>query len=182
MAELQFLLRKIRPASVKYSKPAESSPELLALMERVDNRHWQAWCLEELIACLVGMQSELLSIKHVRKCEQCQLEWQLSIERYMGTRCPWYLNLEYEVGFGEEVYENDQLFHDCPRLENYKIGSYWTKSSDDTLRFIFDRMKWAEDIIKHDVQSYVDFYFAVENWDCESSLPPQATRFYMLPP
>lgn len=83
---------------------------------------------------------------------------------------PWYLNLQNEIGFPEIYEEEEGIYKTCPRPQNYKIGYYGHESSD-TIRFIMDRLIWAEKIIKADAEITVDYYIAFENWDLESAMP-----------
>lgn len=94
----------------------------------------------------------------------------------MGTRGPWYLNLENEIGF-PEIYEEEDIYKTCPRPQNYKIG-YYGDSSQDTIRFIMDRMAWAEKIIKADVEILVDYYLELENWNLEDPAPTEETTLF----
>jgi len=106
------------------------------------------------------------------------MEVQLEIERYMGRSCPWYLNIQDEVD-DDEVWESlPEYYRDCPRMEKYKIGSYWTGASDDTIRFIKDRLEWAETIYEEEVRVVRRFLRALKKWDLESVLPPDSYIWY----
>ena len=170
--ELAVLLKRIQPPSEV--KPVEEAPpmsaELSALLTRVDNRKWKNVELVRTLHNLQALQQDIDLIKHVRKCGQCQIELQLSIERYAGSRGPWYLNLQNEIGW-PEIYEEEGIYKDCPRPQNYKIGSYWSGSSEDTIRFIKDRLTWAEKIIDEDIAALIDYYLLMEEWDLESPAP-----------
>lgn len=154
--------------------PVPASPELSKLLNRVNNRRWKKAELLRTLSILQMLQADIWLINHVRKCRQCQLELQLSVERYMGTRGPWYINLQNEIGF-PEIYEEEGIYKTCPRPDNYKIGSYWGGSSEDTIRFIMDRMAWAEKIIKTDAEILVDYYVDLEEWDVETEAPMAET-------
>lgn len=173
--ELNVLLERIqKPENMKAVEPVAVSAELSALLNRTGNRKWQEAELVRTLYLLQELQQEIEFIKHVRKCERCQVELQLSVERYMGTRGPWWINLQNEIGF-PEIYEEEGIYKTCPRSQNYKIGSYM-RCSDDTIRFIMDRMAWAEKIIKADAETLVDYYIAFENWDLESPAPMAETN------
>jgi len=106
------------------------------------------------------------------------MELQLDIERYLGRQAPWYLNLTDEAGFDDEVWESlPEYYKDCPRVEKYKIGSYWTGCSEDTIRFIKDRFKWAEKVLKQEVRAVRRYLRALKKWDLESPLPPDSYIF-----
>jgi len=175
--ELNVLLQRIqKPETMKaIEEPVPVSAELSLLLNRVDNRKWREIELLRTLHNLQELQQEIAFIKHVRKCERCQVELQLSIERYCGSRGPWYLNLQNEIGW-PEIYEEEGIYKNCPRPQNYKIGSYWSGSSEDTIRFIMDRMAWAEKIIKADIEILVDYYIALEKWDLESPPPIAETN------
>jgi len=173
---LQFLLERIQPPEVKpIDRPVPMSTELSTLLNRVDNRKWQKAELIRILHNLQELQQELEIFKHIRKCEQCQVELQLSVERYMGTRGPWWINLQNEIGFPEIYEEEEGIYKTCPRPQNYKIGCY-THSSEDTIRFIMDRMTWAEKIIKADAETLVDYYIAFEDWNLKSQAPIDTTN------
>ena len=150
------------------------SADLSALLNRTYNRKWREIELVRTLHNLQALQQEIEFIEHVRKCRRCQAELQLSIERYWGSRGPWYLNLQNEIGF-PEIYEEEGIYKTCPKPQNYKIGSYM-RCSDDTIRFIMDRIAWAEKIIKADAETLVDYYIAFEDWDLESQAPIAETN------
>ena len=176
--ELNALLERIqKPENMKAIEEAVPvSAELSALLKRVNNRKWREIDLIRTLHNLQALQEETEFIEHLRKCKQCQAEMHLSIERYWGSRGPWYLNLQNEIGF-PEIYEEEGIYKTCPRLQNYKIG-YYGHSSQDTIRFIMDRIAWAEKIIKADVEILVDYYLALENWDLEDPAPIEETTLF----
>lgn len=143
----------------------------------MENRRWRNAELERVLAELEEQHNELKWIRHVRGCGNCQIELQLAIERYGGRNCPWYLNLEYETGWYPDVYQEDSLYKNAPRLDRYKIGSYWNGTSSDTIRFILDRVKWAEAIIQKFAETLVDYCVEVEEWDLDSELPAKPMLF-----
>lgn len=175
--ELNVLLERIqKPENMKAVEEAVPvSAELSSLLNRVNNRKWQEVELLRTLHNLQELQQEIEVIKHVRKCKQCQVELQISVERYWGTRGPWWINLQNEIGF-PEIYEEEGIYKTCPRPQNYKIGSWSSRSSNDTIRFIMDRMAWAEKIIKADAETLVDYYIAFEDWDLESPVPIAETN------
>jgi len=167
---LTALLERIN-AKVEAVKPVEKPPEspyLNALIWRVEVRKWRDEMIQETLERLEGLHSELRVVRHVRKCNNCQVELMLDVERYAGSHCGlWYLDLSQ----GEDILP--EYYPDCPRAEDYEIGSYWTKNlTDGTRRFILDRMKWAEPKIIEEIYTVINFYLALESWDLQSPLPP----------
>lgn len=92
-----------------------------------------------------NLESELLSIDHLRGCERCMIEVTLSIERYFGRTLPWYLNLVNDVSYCE--------FNEaCPKPENFALGSYGNDCLTGTKDFINARLAWAEKIITKELE------------------------------
>ena len=81
---------------------------------------------------------EIKRIEHLRQCERCMIEAVLGIERYMGRRLPWYLNLVNDVADGS---------NNCPRVQDYEIGYYGNDMLPGTTKFIKARLIWAEKVI-----------------------------------
>jgi len=169
--ELNLLLQRIHP-TVEPQQPTEPSDNLLLLMRRVENRRWQQEEIARTEERLKEAQEEVKFIRHALKCHQCQVEIQLDIERYGGRMCPWYLSIEYWDLLDLDEDEMPEYLKGCPRPRDYKIGSYWTGSSEDTIRFIKDRLRWAEKIMKKEVKAIRNYLRALKKWDLESPLPP----------
>ena len=170
--ELNILLQRILPPELKEPKTDQApSRNLMVLLKRVEDRKWKEATEAETSLQLETLRDDLAFIKHARTCELCMAEFQISVERYLGTRGPWYLNLMNEGSFPEIYEDEDSIYKDCPRPQDYKIGSYG-HSSDDTVRFIRDRFTWAESIIKEEIKAADAFLTALKDWDLESSLPP----------
>lgn len=155
------------------TRPVPPSKEMVKLMNRLEARRWQTDELDRTMFNLEWTQQQISWIEHIRSCRQCQIEMQINIERYCGSRGPWYLNLEGEMCF-PEIYEEEGIYKTCPKPQDYKIG-YYGHSSEDTIRFILDRCKWAEAIIRSDIEILVDYYVDMEEWDLEASPPPDTT-------
>ena len=154
-SDLQVLLNRAVPLKPKLKLKAQKrslkpSPQLMALLGRMDNRAWREQTLILTVEYIKESAQELLFIRHLRSCEECRLIAQLDVERYAGSRSIWFLDLQNDVGqdWDEEMYAEYPELKDCPRVYDYRIGSYWTGSSPDTLRFIDDRMKWADKVIE----------------------------------
>lgn len=92
---------------------------------------------------ITELTMELETIAHIRTCHQCQMELCLSIERYMGTRGPWWINLE-----DDDILKYEHAMDDRPTAEKYKVG----KSVDHTLKFLTARMKWREKRIEFEMK------------------------------
>lgn len=170
--ELNVLLQRILPPELQ--KPTEQKPsrDMMVLFERVERRRWKKVTEADMLLQLEMLHNEFAFIKHARHCERCLIELQLDIERYCGSHSPWYLNLINE-DCDPDIYEDEEsIYYTCPRPQDYKIGSYWTGASDDTIRFIKDRLTWAEGIMKGEIEAAVDFVAALLDWDLESPLPP----------
>jgi hypothetical protein len=137
-----------------------SSKDLLNLVNRVQTRA----CIEENKILLENriktLNRELRAMKHVEKCKMCLLELQLDVERYLGTRIFWWLNLSNDVG--EEMKE-------CPQVDDYRIGSYWSGSSDGTVRFIKDRMEWAWNVTLQEIRLTGKARSLLEHWNYSRS-------------
>jgi len=99
------------------------------------------------------------------------MEASLSVERYGGRCLPWFLDLTNGdiAEFGDE----DPRFKDCPPVRNYRIGSYWDKTIDskETMKFINDRINWAEKHIKQQIWTAVDYYRLLKEWDLTEPYP-----------
>ena len=115
--------------------------------------------------------NEIQFIRHLRTCRECQLEVSLSVERYGGRGLPWFFDSNNFDSFLDEI--EDPRFKDCPRIQNYKIGSYWDRTTDsnETMRFINDRIDWAEKHIKQQIWVAVDYYKLLKEWDLMGEPP-----------
>ena len=81
----------------------------------------------------------------------------------------------------KEVSQWDHRFDDCPRVGNYKIGSYWIQAEyarqnkplppDETWEFIEARMNWAENIIRQSIMTAVNYYKLLKKWDLNGEPP-----------
>lgn len=183
-SDLQVLLNKAVPLKPKLTVRKQSlkpSKQLMALLRRMDNRAWREQMLMLTAADIRESAEELLLIRHLRSCEECRLIAQLDVERYLGTRSVWFLNIQNDVaGWEEDMDEVDSDFKDCPRVEDYKIGSYWNGSSPDTLRFIDDRLKWADKVIRKKMVLACQYYKRVKAWDLNGKAPFEPGLSYLL--
>jgi hypothetical protein len=99
-------------------------------------------------------------MKHMENCGRCLMEAQLDVERYMGTRCFWWLDLNNDPS---------EFIEECPKPENYKIGSYWSGSSPDTIRFIKDRIAWARTMTLKEIRATGKARSLLEHWNFSRS-------------
>jgi len=118
---------------------------------------------------------EIKFIRHLRTCRGCQMEASLSVERYGGRGLPWFFDFNNFDCFLDEV--EDPRFKDCPRIQNYRIGSYWDKTTDhnEIMKFINDRVDWAEKHIRQQMVQAVQFYRRLKNWNLNESRPTSST-------
>lgn len=185
-SNLQVLLNRAVPLKPKLKvkkRNLKPGPELMALLGRMDNRAWREQMLVFIAAYIRESAEELLFIRHLRSCEECRLIAQLDVERYLGTRSVWFLNIQNDVAQDwneDEDYAADPDFKDCPRVEDYKIGSYWNGSSPDTLRFIDDRLKWADKVIRKKMLLACQYYKKVKAWDLNGEPPSEPELAYSL--
>jgi len=168
-SNLLALLERIN-AKKEEVKPVEKPPEspyLMKLIGRIEAKKWRDEMLQKTLERLCWLQEELDFARHLQKCRNCQFELSLDVIRYGGSHSGvWYVGI-LDGDFLPEV------FPDCPRAENYDMGSYWTgENHKEAVRFIVDRAKWAEPIIEEELYTVIDFYMALEKWDLESPLPP----------
>ena len=161
---MQFLLRRSRKFKPATEVPPEPSADLKSLWSRLETRRWTKDSLVELEFVIRDLDNQLGFIEHVKTCEMCQMELCLSVERYLGSRGPWWIDLRN----GDYLPEH---YPSCPKVENYRIGSYWTGSSDDTLNFIKDRLVWATKITEKQFKAACKLVKILENWPVTKGIP-----------
>jgi len=131
----------------------------------METRKWVKWSYENTLMLIREIAGEIRFIKHVENCERCLIELQLDVERYGGSRSIWYMDIR-----NEEFTRQDWRYKDMPYPGDYKIGSYWTGSSEDTIRFIKDRLKWAEKIARKEIVAAVKYLKLIMSWDIDWEL------------
>jgi len=137
----------------------------------MEARAWKEDTLVWTVGYIQECAYEAKLIQHLRKCKKCQLEASISIERYGGRCLPWFLDLINDVN---ECYNTENpMFANCPRVQDYAIGSYWDKSTDhnETWKFINDRLDWAEKIIRQRIVMATQFCKRLKNWDLNGQPP-----------
>jgi len=140
----------------------------------MEARAWKEETLAATVEYIKESAYEIKVIQHLRICQECQMEVCLSIERYGGRCLPWFLDLTNgDIADAEDggYFANS----DCPPVRNYKIGSYWDRTLDskETLRFIMDRIAWAERIIRLQIVQATQFYKRLKAWDLTGLAPSE---------
>ena len=152
----------------------------------MEYRRWKGWEIAEITALTKEMVGLIKWIRHVQNCDGhdgcfCMMEIVLAIERYGGTRLPWFLNLMNDITtllYDEEEIDEEfpeeykPLLKECPHPRDYKIGSYWTGTSPDTKRFIKDRISWAEKIILRQIRNACKYLKLLIAWDLNPETMP----------
>jgi len=174
-------LKRTQPRKQVYKEPSsEPSPALLSLLGRMAAREWRDEQLTRTLEYLKESASEIKFIRHLRECKECQLEATLSIERYGGRGLPWFFDLINDpFECGDDVGE-DSIWKDCPRVQDYRIGSYWDRSTDhnETGKFITDRLNWAEKIIRQQIWDAAAYYKLLKEWDLSGESPTEPQLLY----
>ena len=161
---MQILFQRMQRFKPATEEPPKPSAALRSLWSRLETRWWKEAALLDLEFLIRDLDAELGLIEHVKTCEMCQAELCLSVERYMGSRGPWWIDLRN----GDYLPE---YYPGCPKVEDYRIGSYWTGSSDDTLRFIKDRLAWAEKITEKEFAAACKLEPILEDWPVSRGIP-----------
>jgi hypothetical protein len=195
MSKLEVLLKRIHalPEPPPIFEPAAPSDKLKVLLNRIDTRRWLADEIPRVREFVKELRREIRTIEHIVQCQECLLLCQLDVERYLGTKCFWWLNmmnLDEPMEWEEEgppcnectetkcEAENMEqcaekrgaqnpyflLLQGMPRAREYKIGSYG-HSSDDTIRFIKDRSEWAKRIATAQIERAKQYYLLLKKWN-----------------
>jgi len=167
--ELITLLQRIQGRRERFTKPTEEPPkpsaDLKRLLGRMETRRWKEESLIDLELLIRDLDADLSLMEHLKTCRQCQLELTIDVERYYGNHCGvWYLDLMN----GDYLPE---YYPDCPKAENYEIGSYWSGTSDGTIKFIKDRIAWAEKITEKEFAAACKLIAVLENWPVSKGIP-----------
>ena len=169
--DMQALFERIKKPTLPATyEPPKTSDNLRNLMSRVETRQWQNFMLQQLEFEIMELDAEITEYQYYIKDRTCLLELQLGVERYLGTRGPWFLNLEYEhleEDFGEEWV---CPYPDLPKVKDYKIGWYGN-SSPDTIRFIKDRLAWAIKFTEKRFKAACKLVTILENWPSSRGTP-----------
>lgn len=169
---MHLLIQRIsRDEEVPKGPPPKTSKKLLALLNRLNTRSWLPIVEGQLIEAIHFLRREVKFIEHLPHCRICKIELQLDVERYNGNHSTWYLGLENSEYIEEQ-------YPDCPKEENYKIGSYWTGSSDETVRFILERAKWAYKIMGKQILTARQMLKLVRTWNFSKEYTARFNRLY----
>jgi len=149
-------------------EPPKTSNSLKSLWSQVETRQWQKSMLEQIEGEILDLYAEMREYYHYINCEECLIELQLSVERYLGTRGPWCINYQIEECIPE-------FYPDCPKAEDYEIGYYSYSgedtSSEDTIRFIKDRLTWAIKFTDKRFEAAFKLVPILENWSVSRGIP-----------
>jgi hypothetical protein len=117
------------------------------------------------------------------------MEASIDVERYggghSGVACLDLINNFEEIftdddftDFGNPVSEEFiELWRQIPKVQDYRIGSYWTGTSEDTIRFIKDRLTWATKLLLMELKAVRRYYRLLLAWNLNGD-PPEP--FYRL--
>jgi len=130
--------------------------------------------LEQLEFEIMELDAEITEYQYYKENKICLLELQLGVERYLGTRGPWFLNLQNEQFLfdGEEEFGEEWVcpYPNLPKAKDYKIGCY-RNSSPDTIRFIKDRLAWAIKFTEKRFKAACKLVPVLENWPASKGIP-----------
>lgn len=173
MSKLELLLKRIqKPPEAKHrlQPPRETSRKLTVLLDRLSIREWLPQAEEDLMLEIRHLRSEVKWIEHLPRCQICQLELELDVERYLGKHIAWFVNLESSEYFEEQ-------YPECPKEDDYKIDNYWWQvkrfeatgiaewKESETIKFILDRAKWAYKIDGKQIHIARQKLKLVRTWD-----------------
>lgn len=99
---------------------------------------------------LKELRANIEEVDHILGgCEICLFNLVIDVERSGGTRTIWCVYIDDEIHY----LRNWEPFEDAeaPRPEDYDLGSYGN-STEDTERFVNDRLKWARRQLKRDLE------------------------------
>jgi len=157
--------KKVLPVSLE---PPKTSNNLRNLMSRVETRQWQKSMLEKIEGEILSLYAEICEYYHYMNCKECLVELHIGVERYLGTRGPWFLN--YQMDDQCEEIDDPDPYPGCPKAEDYKIGCYGN-SSQDTKRFIKDRLAWGIKFTNERFEVAFKLVPILENWPISKGIP-----------
>ena len=191
-SKLNLLLEKIQPKPepiqpMTEEEMAQQDARVKPLVQRLENRQYKEYMLENTKQTIKGLRSDICFIKHVLNCNECLMLAQLDVERYCGTRSLSWLNLNNNL---EEICNYDdfedfdnpvdvefiRLWKEIPKVQDYRIGSYWTGTSEDTVRFIKDRLTWAEKMLQLELKAATRYQRKLKKWNLFGPSPSEYWR------
>ena len=186
---VEVLLERIqRPHALSdYVRPPRAQPpqddsSARMLIERINKRAWVEDTYGELHELLANLRGEINFIKHLPKCRFCQAELQIDVERYLGSRSPWWINLQ-DSEYLEEIYP------EIPKEADYTIDNYWnqvahyrkygnTNTGANTMEFIFARAKWVFKYFGKQVHIARQMLRLVKNWNFTETTEREYVELY----
>jgi len=195
--KLTLLLERInrKPESIQPMTEEDMEAQdarVQPLVQRLENRQYREDMLQYVKQAIKEITGELRFTSHAFTCEQCLMELCLDVERYGGNHSGiGWLDLNNELAFDSEeevlgMYgyfaeadpddpedeEFIKVWKEMPLVSGYKIGSYWTGTSEDTVRFVKDRMKWAEKLLQIELRQARRYQRKLKKWNL-NGLPPK---------
>ncbi len=179
---MQALLERITPKPAilpETYEPQEPSSALMGLWSQVETQEWRESMLEQIEGEILALYAEIREYDHYNNCKQCLTELQMSVERYLGTRGPWFLNYQMEQSRHEfEEMGDPDPYPGCPKEKDYKIGYYSfsgkVTSSEDTVRFIKDRLAWGIKYTDKRFKAAFKLIPVLETWHASRGIPEVA--------
>jgi hypothetical protein len=190
MVLLSRINRKPEPVrAMTEEEMAAQDAKTRLIINRVENRHYKEEMLAQTLEAIKGIKHDLRLYSHILSCGECQLEASIDVERYggghSGVACLDLINNFEEIftdddftDFGNPVSkEFIELWRQIPKVQDYSIGSYWTGTSEDTIRFIKDRLTWATKLLLMELKAVRRYYRLLLAWNLNGD-PPEP--FYRL--
>jgi hypothetical protein len=166
MVERAQLLKRVLKPRAQVTEH-ETSSYAKALLDKLNIRRWLAHVETGLIMSLYELKGELRLIEHLPRCQVSRAELAIDVERYLGSRTVWWINLE----------DNECLEElGAPKLEQYPIDNYWdqvkrykktgsTEGGPDTMKFVMARARWAYGMIGKEIGTIRKMLKLVRAWD-----------------
>jgi hypothetical protein len=162
---------------------SSENENLMSLLNRITMRRWLDIAQDQLMESITYLRYDVKFIGHLLHCRMCQILLELDVERYLGTRSTWYLNLE------NSPYLERQC-RGCPKERNYHIGSYWEQLQhyrkygntnvpcENTIEFILDRAKWAYKIMARQIRMARRLLRLVRAWNFSEAQTQEFQKLY----
>lgn len=197
--KLTLLLERIN-ANAESLKPmseeemARRDSKVMVLVRRIENRNMLEETKKWTLATVKSIKDDLRLVNHVLKCGNCLFELIFDVERYGGSRsglaCLDLANNEFLELYADDEEEIKEEFafdsnldpqfiefwRQIPRVENYRIGSYWTGTSEDTTRFVKDRLEWFRKMLLNQLKLAREHYRLLLKWNVDQIPPSPYTR------
>ena len=157
--------------------------EITKFLNRTEERKAIGVAYFQCYGAALQLKAELRWIKHFPKCRRCQAELIINVERYMGSRLMWWLNLENEEYLPE-------MYPDIPLADKYHIGNYldqveWFRKhgntdvpGENTYQFILDRAKFAYKIYGKQIHAAREMRRLLQKWDFSQTQHQEYLKLY----